>query len=103
MSYSSLNCKICKNPYLVLSKDGICIDCIEKRHYLVEAYRNNRLVKVLECNNCNHIQATTAVYVLRCRKCGRLTRVNKLKVLWQGNSIHQAIEFLQKLQSEIYG
>ncbi|MEM3531491.1 MAG: hypothetical protein QXD42_06860 [Nitrososphaerales archaeon] len=98
MSYSSLNCKICKNPYLILSRDGICIDCIEKRNYLVKAYRENRLVKILECIHCNYVQATNAVYVLRCHKCGRLTRVNKLRILWQGNDAHQAIEFLKKLK-----
>ena len=90
-------CKICNNQYLVLSSDGICIDCILERSKLVKAFREKRLIKVVGCPYCGFIQATSAVEMLRCRICKKSTRIKSLRIFWQGNDAHQAIKIVQSL------
>jgi hypothetical protein len=90
-----MNCKICNNAYHVLSSDGICIDCIENRSELVRAYRENRMIKVVRCNNCDSIQTTSATKIFRCKVCKKVMRISSLKIIWYGNDAHQAIQVMR--------
>lgn len=93
-----MNCKICNNAYRVLSSDGICIDCIKHRNELVRAYRENKMIKVVKCSNCDAIQSTSATKILRCRVCRKAMRISSLRIIWHGNDAHQAIEVMKSLK-----
>ena len=55
---------------------------------------------VVGCPSCENLQLTTSKKAIRCKYCGRITSMNKLKVFYSSNSYKDALKALYQMRGE---
>ncbi|MCS7126351.1 MAG: DUF1922 domain-containing protein [Aigarchaeota archaeon] len=55
--------------------------------------------KIVVCNNCGHLQITSAKATYRCFRCGRIVKIDQDRILFKHKDPSKAREKLISLKS----